>query len=574
MHSTGPSRRELWVLWAVVASVTLPFLNKPFHIDDPFILQVTENILANPLDPFAGVSAWFGTAIPIWQQATNPPLWNYWLAPFAAISDYSEAVLHAAMIPFYGILGWATLWLGHRFTRTPSAAIWVLLFVMWSAGIVVSGNVMRDIPTTALATAAIALMVNGCDRDRAGLLFLGALSAGLALLMKYSAVVLVPLLVLYPLLRGRSRDALWALIPLVLLALWSLHNTFVYGVPHILHIMGRSYGPGSAWVDNLCGVPVVFGSLIYLMPALMWRVAFRSDRVLGWVLGLAALTGFLTWLYLGDQLDPQYLFWSLTGAALLTLCLGEGTRQLLRFGDRDPERNDAVFLAAWLCAPVLFAVLFAPFQAVRHFLPALPPLVLLAFRALEGTSLEGNRLPRALLGLLLAAQAAVAFVVAGADFRHANTYRDFATQVQERWGSEARPTWYVGHWGWAFYGKRAGLEATYAEGPVPRPGDRLVQPQNYYNGSVFSHGDIEPGIFRKIDDVVYPASAGLRPMHPAGAGFYALFAYRDSGGFPLLPYRWLPNYPDEAFEVLERVRPNSREIKKPRKRRRERSRGR
>ena len=62
---------ELAVLLGVVASVTLPFLDKPFHVDDPFILQVTGNILANPLDPFAGVSAWFGSAIPIWQQATN-----------------------------------------------------------------------------------------------------------------------------------------------------------------------------------------------------------------------------------------------------------------------------------------------------------------------------------------------------------------------------------------------------------------------------------------------------------------------------------------------------------------------
>ena len=559
---------ELAVLLGVVASVTLPFLDKPFHVDDPFILQVTGNILANPLDPFAGVSAWFGSAIPIWQQATNPPLWNYWLAPFAAASDYSEVVLHAAMIPFYLLLGWATLWLGHRFTRAPGSALWVLLFVMWSAGVVVSGNIMRDIPTAALATAAVALVVDGCDRDRRGRLIAGCLLAGLALLMKYSAVILVPLLALYPLLRGRPRQALWALLPLGLVALWSLHNAWVYGEVHILHILGRSYGPGSAWADNLCGVPVVLGSLVYLMPVLMWRVALRHDGVLVWVLGGVAVTELLTWLYLGEQLDAQYVFWSMTGAALLVLCLGEGTRQALRFRDRDPEAVDSAFLIAWLCAPLLFSVLFAPFQAVRHFIPALPPLVILALRALEGRRKSGEAMPRVFLALLLAAQVSVAFIVAAADTRHAGAYRDFADQARERWGSEARPTWYVGHWGWAFYGARAGLEAFYAEGPVPQPGDRLVQPQNYYNGSVYSHGDLEPGIFRKLDDVTYPAPAGLRVMHPAGAGFYALFAYRTSGGLPLLPYRWLPDYPDESFEVLERLKPEPAPDPRPRERRR------
>ena len=100
-HSVAPSYRSgALVVGAVIALVAVPFLNKPFHIDDPFILYITANVLANPLDPFAGEVDWLGWPIWIFDQATNPPLISYYLAPFAALSDYSELVLHAAMLPF------------------------------------------------------------------------------------------------------------------------------------------------------------------------------------------------------------------------------------------------------------------------------------------------------------------------------------------------------------------------------------------------------------------------------------------------------------------------------------------
>jgi hypothetical protein len=437
-----------------------------------------------------------------------------------------------------------------------------VLFVMSSAGVVVSGNVMRDVPTAALSTAAIACFVHSSDRGRARGLALASFLAGLAIWMKYSAIVLLPLLVLYALLKLRPRHALWALVPVAMIGLWSLHNHWMYGESQIALLMGRDWGPLASWRDNLSGLPVVVGCLIYLLPILMIRGIVQRDLVLRLVpFGLLAVW-WATQRYLQGVADAQYLFWSLSGAALLMICLGEGLRGGLpmRHDWKDERASDSLFLFAWLSAPLMFSVIFAPFQAVRHLMLALPPLVLLGLRALE--RLQQGRASneiwdRRVLALLVAVQAAVAFVVAASDYEHAAVYRDYAATSQADWKGDSRETWYIGHWGWYFYGERSGMRLLNPNGPYPVPGDRLAQPVNYHNGAVpqFAPGRrYGPPRFRKTTEQSYASRIPLRAMHPAGAGFYAMYSWRGEHVLPSLPYRWLPDYPIESFQVHVAVR--------------------
>ena len=46
--------RNLLLLCGLTGFVGLPFLDKPCHIDEAALLRIADNILANPLDPFAG----------------------------------------------------------------------------------------------------------------------------------------------------------------------------------------------------------------------------------------------------------------------------------------------------------------------------------------------------------------------------------------------------------------------------------------------------------------------------------------------------------------------------------------
>jgi hypothetical protein len=499
---------EWSVVLLLVGAITLPFLGKAFHIDDTYYLRVTQNVAADPMDPYAGEINWSDRPLSIFRNAGNPPLLNYYLAPVVAVSGASEVALHAAMIPFFLVLAGSVLVLARRFTTCPW---WVLLFALTSAGVVVSGNVMLDVPAAALGTAAIAALVAGTDRNDRRLLLLGAALAGLAPLAKYSA--LVPSLVgfLYPCVKGKPRLLAWAAVPAAILGVWCLHNLAVYGEVHIATQLGRPFNrPGHGWRDNFYGLLVVAGSLLYLLPALLLRAAASRDR---WVLvgGLAA--ALVVWglveRYTSGGADAQFLFWSLTGAALIFVCSLEGLRgalPLLR-DRRDHEATDSLFLAVWLFGPPVFSTLSVPFQAVRHVLPVLPPLALLGFRYLMARGGMAAGLDRAALTALLVLQTAVTFLVARADADFADAYRDFALRARERFattggspdGEAGATVWFLGHWGWMHYAEKAGFQKLNATGPYPAEGDHLIAPAYADKGHVLSRLPIVAASLTKLD---------------------------------------------------------------------------
>jgi len=546
-----------WLLVVLVAgAVSIPFLNKAYHIDDPFILRITQNVIDDPLDPFQGEMDWLGWTLPIWDQASNPPLISYYLAPLAAVSNESEIVLHAAMMLFYLLLAAAVLFLARRFTNSSWS---VVLFVMMSCGVVVSGNVMRDVPATALAAGSVALFVRGVDREQHGRVALGAYFAGLAILMKYSAVVLLPLLALYPLLQRRVRYLAWIGVPIAIFGLWCLHNALVYGDLHVLALLHRNLGTDRGWQDRLCGVPTITGSLLYLLPALVWAAYRARDRAV--LFGLPFALGMvwaLTQIYLDGAADGEFLFWSLSGTGLLYVLLTDGVWGAFRWlRDReDDESRDTLFLFAWLCAPLLFSVIFPRFQAVRHVLPALPPLVLLCFRYLRQRAPHEKGLWNGLLPFLLATQIGISFLVAAADFEYAGTYRKFARQIAQEPTEGTGQTWFVGHWGWLFYAQREGFRQLHSAGPLPAAGDRILWPLNGHLGPLLYQNKVLLDALHPILNVWIDSKWPVRTM-TNGASFYAIISRPDKpGGISRLPYRFVHGPPLEIF-FIHRFAPSS-----------------
>ena len=53
MNWSPKIRDAVWVA-IISAAATLPFLDKPFHIDDTLMLLLAENVVQDPLDPYAG----------------------------------------------------------------------------------------------------------------------------------------------------------------------------------------------------------------------------------------------------------------------------------------------------------------------------------------------------------------------------------------------------------------------------------------------------------------------------------------------------------------------------------------
>lgn len=529
--------KRVSLLLVVLGLTTIPFLNKPFHIDDPFVLRIAENIIQNPLDPFAGTFDWFGKLDPIFKATTNPHLMSYFLAPFAFWFGQSEMALHAACMFFYFLFAYAVYILGNRFCRNPFL---VSLFVMTSAAVVVSGNVMRDVPAAALATAGIAFFIYGMDENKKWIASTGALLCGLSLVTKYSCAVAIPVLLLYPLLKRKPAFCICVLPSLLILGLWCVHNKIMYDSVHILYLfMERSSEQGITHADKWWGALVILSSSLYLFPLLVWGYFLNKN----WFLLLSiSLFSIFSCLYVQSVLDGeadfQFLFWMTGGIILLLSIIVFSFSALWKFIriPFDEDAADVMFLFAWFMAPFLFSILFVPFQAVRHLILALPPLALLSFRIMEPVS---TKWWKPVAYSLLAMQFFITINVQRADYELANVYRNFAGETLQNWNASDKDHWFIGHWGFQYYMNRAGVMQV-RQGELPKPGDYVFIAATPVPESF-------PGKLALVDTIKFESKIPITVMNMRGASFYALInnPYAQN-----LPYRFYQDTPLEIIQIF------------------------
>ncbi len=526
------TRNEILIVSVLSCVLAVPFLDKPFHIDDTFVLHITENIIENPGDPLGGTIDWLGHEERVWKVTTNPPLVSYYLAPFALLAGFSEVVLHCAILPFYWLFGISAFSLAKRFNRDP----WFpFLFLVTSTAVLVSGNVMRDIPAAGLATAGIAGLVYGSDRNDWRLSCVGASLMGLSILAKYPLAMLILPIGLFLILRRRTRQVLWLLIPAGMVLLWCLFTAQRYGMAHPLYLLlEKSSSSNIMWQDKFFSAVLIHGSALYLVPALLW-VVLRRRRIswIGWCL-LPAL-GLVFWSmgFYDRPFDFEFSLWLVLGGVLLCMAFA---------GAGNFRSPDSVLLLSWLMIPLAFSVFFIPFQAVRHQLPVLVPLLVLVFRYFEKCGIEGLRKG---LAALLVFQLGVALLAHSADYEYAATYRDFATHASARTDELGSQIWYVGHWGWKYYADRAGFRQLHRDGPYPGDGDIVLWPAKVHIGDVFSKPSEVRDRLQLLETMAYEGNVPFRTMSmDARAGFYAVIRQR-------IPYRFNWSSPLEVFRVYQ-----------------------
>jgi hypothetical protein len=163
--------------------------------------------------------------------------------------------------------------------------------------------------------------------------------------------------------------------------------------------------------------------------------------------------------------------------ALLTLC-GVSLLALVASDAWHGRDNERWLLAAWVLGTFVFASFFNWTNNARSILPMAPALGILLVRRLERRSAGGRRLdPRRCLPAF-AAGAAVALLVAWADYRWANEVRGAARSLAARYVVKDRVTFFVGHWGFQYYMEQGGARAMDWDRDQILEGQLLIRPTN------------------------------------------------------------------------------------------------
>lgn len=523
---------------ALTVILLVPSVNKAYHMDDTLFLQVAEQVRSHALDPFGFEYNWHERPEPMAEVTQNPPLGGYLLAAVQLVAGESEPPAHLIYLAI--ALGCAVLMhaLAGRFCRHPGLAVAAVLV---TPGFFVSAsNVMADIPLLFFWLLAVWLTLWAAETGRTSWLWMAGFAASVCAMTKYFGAALVPLLMIYWILRVRRlslQHATAMLLPLITLFLWGTYTLERYGTFHPLQAAGFSVEGQSAPLL----LTQTWHTLVYFGGSTVWPLVLAAAvlRAPPWLrIAMYALIGFAVadaWLKT-DLLTDWSRFDGLTTALVASMGLA-GVLILGVASDAWRTRRDAdsTLLLLWLVGTVSFSAAFNWTVNVRILLPALLPAALLVIRRLEQFDEPQRQLRR--LRWSLWPTAVVALAVGWTDYEYAGAGRDFARTTLRDLVATGESVNFTGHLGYQFYAEQEGALPLDVVKRAVRQGDLLVQPGPNMQALV-------AGILTKTEkEFRYESPLGLHTHgFRAQAGFYTYYAGP-------VPYNVAPELPLATFEV-------------------------
>ncbi len=431
--------------------------------------------------------------------------------------------LHAVSALFLLIAGLAMYGVARRLCAQPLAATALLIA---SPAVLPAQNLMLDVPVLALGLVSVYFCLRGADEHRTWLAILGGAFLGLAFLTKFNALPLAPLFVIYAFVKRRRRCLIALLPALAIVGLWAMHDLAIYGVTQIA---SRQEAPPLLGVlsqlrvllDRAVFTLSCLGASCFLPLFLVPRRSWQSAALVGLMIAASALP-YLYALHQGRVTVIHVIVGIgllMMGMMALVLIVRRSLECLSGSATDISQRSDELFLVAWIVGIVAFTILFAPFIAIRHFILALPPLIILSCRVLEGmlTKAKGQ----AILTACCILTAVVGLAVARADYLHANVYEPLAKDVARTCATEIRErkAFFIGTWQWAYWAEKEGLRRLPQLNATLRQGDIVSFPRT---SRLSRSAILEDQGAEVVKTYVISSSWPLRTFDRSMAGYYAM----------------------------------------------------
>jgi 4-amino-4-deoxy-L-arabinose transferase-like glycosyltransferase len=518
LNGKGATRIAILILmWIIVTSFNI---SKAVHIDDTVYLEIAKHILTDPLNPMSGKVNWADSVEPI-HYLNQPPILSYLFALTMKFFGESEIALHlvialfslGAIVFFYAVAS-----LLDRKTAVLTTALFCL-----GPAFIPSQNLMTDIPMIALWITFFWAILQAPAENNVNFRYIfTATIIAVACLVKYSSLVLIPILLLDILLKKAWRH-LWIIgIPIIVLVGWSFFNYHDYGGVHILSRPTPSYDLLRlkriilAWIIGLGAVSPF--SLIFI-PSLFAR---RDGRILVCVcIFVSVLVFFLEFAHWKDTIINTYLrigFFAngiLVFSATLTLFLKKTLSQRIA---TPPEQTHYYFtLLTWFLGGIIFVIFFAPFIAVRHLLLVIPVVILVMVTSVIHT------VKKKWIYAGMVATISLGLILGISDWTFANTYRVQANRIARSLKPQSHGTiWSVGHWGWQWYANKAGMKQYDFNDSRLEKGDFLIIAYSTHRQKI---NPTHWKYLKKIDEIKVDATLTTFLRTMSRQGFYYFNGY-------------------------------------------------
>ena len=467
----------------VVASLLLlPFLNKPFTIDDPLFLREARHALVDPLHPADFEQVWnAGDRLKLSQYLLGGTLPAYVLLPVAALGG-REWIAHLyQLLLLCGFLV-ASVSVARRLGCDRRQANTV--------GLLIASNPVTLAMAATCTPDVMAMMFGMAGMDRlllfreerrwgAGLASGWLLAAAVLCRASTAPLLLVAALLLMPATWKRAAEYLWPLgVATVAVVLFLGLNRG----PAADATVGAAFQALTAMrnvprnlVAFLCFQALTGPLLIYALLASGWKFA-------GVVAGLVAL-GVAGSMLAGALGGPASLVLYAVPAALglcfvlaLVIVVGDIRSATARQSEPRPS-GSGLPLLVWLGAGMV--ALPYVYMGAKYLLPGVPAAALLI--VLHAVRVRQRRYPLTVALLVAMGWICGALIVVG-DTTLASSQREAVDRLIAPRIHRGLTVWAGGQWAFLAYAEEAGAQALANTPPLPGPGDIIVVSRLDYYG--------------------------------------------------------------------------------------------
>ena len=453
----------------VVASLLLlPFLNKPFTIDDPLFLREARHALVDPLHPADFEQVWnAGDRLKLSQYLLGGTLPAYVLLPVVALGG-REWMAHLYQLLLLSGFLIASVSVARRLGCDRRQANTVgLLIASNPVTLAMAATCMPDVMAIMFGMAGIDRLLLFREERRwgAGLASGWLLAAAVLCRASTAPLLLVAALLLMPATWKRAAECLWPLgVATVAVVLFLGLNRGPAA--------GATVGAAFQALTSMRNVPrnlVAFlGYQALTGPLLVYALLASGRKFAGVVAALVAL-GATGSMLAGALGGPAILVLYMVPAAL-GICFILALMGVV--GDLRP----ALPLLVWLGAG-LVALPYA-YMGAKYLLPGVPAAALLI--VLHAARVRQRRYPLTVALLVAMGWICGALIVVG-DTTLASSQRAAVDQLIAPRIRRGLTVWAGGQWAFLAYAEEAGAQALANTPPLPGPGETiLVSRLDYY----------------------------------------------------------------------------------------------
>ena len=478
--------KKLIYLILLAVFFNLFFINKAFHIDDFHFIAMARHMVNDPIHPysfaFEQLSSSNATSI------TDPPLIPFYYSFFIKYFKESEPVLHASFLLFTVMAIVSIYYVAKRFTKKPLIAS--ILLISTPIFFLMSHNLMVDVPTLAFFLAAIATYVHGVDKDSYAMIFVASFLISLGILIKYSNLVLIPLLAFYSLLNKKYKSILFLIFPVTITLLWSYYTIRLYGSSHLGFVLSYVYSNltplAFSFFVRFVNIITNIGGAILVPIFLIYPFILKRENKIAYSISIliALLMTIGLYIFSAKFISGRYTLLQLVlfvifvtgGLSTLYLFFNYIKKDFIIFFKSFFGKNkinnkivDNIFLFGWFIGTVLFNVMLISY-ASRYIILLLPVFIIFYIKILE-EQFKNINLSK-FFALCIIFTFTLSFLMAINDYQLADSYKVFAENNNL---PKTTKIWYNGFHGFQYYMDGQGYEILKRNSNEPKKGDIIVK---------------------------------------------------------------------------------------------------